>query len=341
MKNKILITGITGQLGSYLAEKYLDMDYEVHGIIRRSSSFNTGRIDHIFNKLNLYHGEITDPLSTDNIIHGVKPDLLINCGAQSHVAVSFNLPLYTAQVDGLGVLSILESVRKHCSECRVVQLSTSELFGEVLEMPQTEKTPFNPLSPYAAAKQYAFFITKYFRKSYGMFVSNAICFNMESERRGRTFVTKKITDALSKIVNNKIYHFEIGNLDAKRDWGYCPEYADGIIKISQHSEPDDFVLATNETHSIREFINEAITYTDIKLEWSGTGVTEVGIDTRTGKNIIRVNPKYFRPNEVDILLGDYTKAKTVLGWEPKTKFKDLVKIMMVDDLKNSNSFTSI
>ena len=339
MKSKILITGITGQLGSFLAEKYLLMNYSVHGIIRRHSNINsTNRIDHIFNELNLYYGDLTDSLSIDSIIQKVMPDILINCAAQSHVATSYDIPLYTSQVDAIGTLIILESVKKHCPTCKVVQMSTSELFGEVLETPQTEKTPFNPVSPYSIAKLYAYYITKNYRDCYNIWSSNIICFNMESERRGSTFVTKKITEGLSEIYykmknSEKFNTLKLGNLNSFRDWGYCPDYADGIIKLLEQDNPDDIILATNETHSIKEFIEECCKYINIDIEWVGTDINEKGIDNNTGQIIVEIDKRYFRPAEVDILLGDYSKAKRILGWEPKVRFSELVKIMMKNDLK--------
>jgi len=336
---KVLITGITGQLGSYLSEKFLNMGYEVHGIIRKSSSFNTGRIDHIFDDLNLYYGDLTDPLSIDDIVYKVKPDYLVNAGAQSHVHVSFEIPMYTSQVDALGTLSVLEAVRKHAPDCKVVQMSTSELFGKVTEKPQNENTPMNCQSPYSVAKLYAYQMTKLYRQSYDLFVCNIICFNMESERRGKTFVTRKITQALSMInkslKNNEDFDIlKLGNLNAKRDWGYCPDYADGIIKLLHTNKPDDFVLSTGETHSIREFIQEAIKHTDIDLEWFGEDDSEYAIDKKTGKQIIGIDPKYYRPAEVDLLIGDASKAKEELDWTPTVKFKELVEIMMKSDKDN-------
>lgn len=331
---KILITGITGQDGSYLAEKLLTQGYEVHGIIRRSSSFNTGRIDHIFDKLQLHYGDITDSLSIDDIICKIKPDRIYNLAAQSHVQISFSLPLYTAQTDGLGTLIILEAVKKHCPECRIYNATTSELFGKVQEIPQKETTPFYPRSPYGVAKLYSFWISKNYREAYGMFISNGILFNHESERRGGNFVTKKITHGLVNwLKSGEPIH--LGNLDSKRDWGYAPEYCDAMIKIIEHSEPDDFVIATGECHSNREFIEEACKYIGVEIEWVGDGINEKGIDKKTDKIVIEVDEKYFRPSEVEILLGDPTKAKTILGWEPKVKFKELVKIMMEYDLKNN------
>jgi GDPmannose 4,6-dehydratase len=339
---KVLITGITGQLGSYLAENFLDMNYEVHGIIRRSSTFNTSRIDHIYEKIKLHYGDLVDPHSIDDIIHRIKPDYLVNAAAQSHVATSFDIPYYTGQVDALGTLSVLEAVRKHCPECKIVQMSTSELFGKVQEIPQNENTPMNCQSPYSVAKLYAYQMTKLYRNSYNMFASNIICFNMESERRGGTFVTKKITTALSKIVNNKQDYLELGNLNSFRDWGYCPDYADGIIKLLHYDKPDDFVLATNETHTIREFIEKSIeiyntwsetnNYEKIDLEWRGSEENEIGFCKNRNRAIIKINPKYYRPAEVDLLLGDATKAKEILGWTPTTKFNELVEKMMIYDL---------
>lgn len=337
-KKKVLITGITGQIGSYLSELFLDKNYEVHGIIRRSSSFNTKRINHIFDKLNLYYGDLTDNMSIDTIIHDVKPDYLVNAGAQSHVHTSFSIPFYTGQVDALGTLSILEAVRKHCPKCKVIQMSTSELFGKVQEIPQNENTPMNCQSPYSVAKIYGYHMTKLYREAYGLFACNVICFNMESERRGETFVTRKITTTLSniqkKIKNGEDFEsLKLGNLDAKRDWGYAPDYVYGMWLMLQQNEPNDYILATNETHSIREFIKETDKHTIFDIVWSGDGLEEIGIDINTGKIIIEIDPKYFRPTEVDILIGDYSKAEKELGWKPNIKFKKIVKIMMKHDLK--------
>ena len=330
---KVLITGITGQDGSYLAELLLGLGYEVHGIIRRSSSFNTGRINHIFDKLHLHYGDLTDSLNVDSIISSVKPDEIYNLAAQSHVQVSFELPEYTGNVDALGTLKIIEAVRKHCPTSKIYNATTSELFGLVQEIPQTEKTPFYPRSPYGVAKLYSFWICKNYRESYGLFISNGILFNHESERRGETFVTRKITQGLDRWIETQT-PIQLGNLDSKRDWGYAPDYVYGMYLMLQQDKPDDFILATNETHTIREFIEEACKIIDIPIKWEGEGVNEKGIDSNTGNVIIEINPKYFRPAEVDILLGDYTKAKTILGWEPKIKFLELVKIMIEHDLKN-------
>jgi len=334
---KILLAGITGQDGSYLAELLLEKGCEVHGIIRRSSSFNTQRIEHIYHNPNLilHYGDMTDSLSLDNIVFKVKPDEIYNLAAQSHVGTSFFIPEYTGQVDGLGTLKLLEAMRKHVPNSKFYQASTSELFGRVLETPQKETTPFNPVSPYAIAKQYSFNICKNYRESYNMFISNGVLFNHESERRGETFVTRKITIGLANWYKNGV-PIELGNLDSKRDWGYAPDYVEGMYQIMQHDTADDFILATNETHTIREFVNEACKYIDVDAEWSGEGKDEILVDKKTGKIIVKLNPKYLRPAEVDILLGDPTKAKEILGWEPKVKFYELVKIMMIHDLKNYN-----
>lgn len=314
MNKKVsLCTGITGQDGSYLAEKLLEKGHEVHGIIRRSSSFNTSRIDHIFDDLHLHYGDTSDSLSIDNIIHLVKPDYVYHLAAQSHVKVSFEIPEYTGQVDALGTLRILEAIKKHVPECRFYNACTSELFGKVQEIPQTEKTPFFPRSPYGVAKLYSFWIAKNYRESYNMFVSNGILFNHESERRGSNFVTKKITEGLVKVKNGVIPTLKLGNLDSKRDWGYAPDFVDGMIKILEHDKPDDFVLATGESHSIREFIHEATQYVDMDIVWTGNGVEERGFDVNTGKAVIEIDSRYFRPSEVDLLLGDPTKVKTELG----------------------------
>ena len=329
---KVLITGITGQDGSYLAELLLEKGYEVHGIIRRSSSFNTGRIDHIYSQLHLHYGDMTDSLSLDNIVNLIKPDEIYNLGAQSHVHVSFSLPEYTAQTDAVGSLRLIEAMKKHVPNCKFYQASTSELYGKVLETPQTEKTQFNPVSPYAIAKQYAFNIIKNYREAYGIFTCNGILFNHESERRGETFVTKKITTGLCNWKKTGTI-IRIGNLDAKRDWGYAKDFVYGMWLMLQQDKPDDFILATGECHSVREFIKECCKYIDVDIHWDGKGVEERGFDKNTGKVIVEVDSKYFRPTEVELLLGDPTKAKQILGWEPKVKFKELVKIMMEHDLK--------
>jgi GDPmannose 4,6-dehydratase len=334
VRKKCLITGITGQSGSYLAEFLLEKNYEVHGMIRRSSSFNTDRIENIYDKIHLHYGDMTDSLSIDNIIQNVKPNYIYNLAAQSHVATSFYLPEYTAQTDGIGTLRILEAMKKHTPKARFYQASTSELFGRVLETPQNEKTPFNPVSPYAIAKQYAFNMVQNYRNSYGLFASNGILFNHESNRRGETFVTKKITKGLVKWLKTGI-PIRLGNLNSQRDWGYAPEYVEAMWMILQHDSPDDFVIATGECHSNKEFIEEACKYINVDILWKGKGLFEKGIDKKTNKTVIITDSIYFRPCEVDVLLGDPSKAKNVLGWESKVKFKELVKIMMEHDLANS------
>ncbi len=335
-----LITGITGQDGSYLAELLLEKGYEVHGIIRRSSSFNTHRIDHIYNDphdknrvLHLHYGDLSDSSNLNRILEKVRPDEIYNLGAQSHVQISFDMPEYTADVTGLGTLRLLDAIRETGIKTKFYQASSSEMFGKAHELPLKETSIFHPRSPYGVAKVYAYWITKNYRESYGMFASNGILFNHESERRGETFVTRKITKGLSKIklgLENKIY---LGNLDSKRDWGHAKDYVEGMWLILQHHEPDDFILATNEAHSVREFVEEAARNLDMDLVWKGKGLKEKGIDKKTGKIIVEIDPRYFRPAEVDILLGDYSKARKKLGWKPKIKFKELVKIMVDYDFK--------
>lgn len=339
---KALITGITGQDGSYLAELLLEKDYEVHGIIRPSSSIRTARINHLFNNteihdqtLFLHHGDLTDTTNISTLIRDIEPDEVYNLAAQSHVRVSFDLPELTAETDAIGTLTILESIRKQglTNKTKFYQASTSELYGLVQETPQTEDTPFYPRSPYAVAKLYSFWITKNYREAYNMFACNGILFNHESERRGYNFVTRKITIGLSKIKLGQQDILELGNLDAKRDWGYAKEYVEPMWLMLQHETPEDFVIATGETHSVREFIEAACDELDIRLEWEGEGVNEIGIDKNTCKPIIKINPKYFRPTEVDLLLGNPAKAKSKLGWEAKTKFGDLAKIMTRADFE--------
>lgn len=333
MAKKALITGITGQDGSYLAELLLEKGYDVHGIIRRSSSFNTGRINHIYPQLKLHYGDVTDTLSLEHVIQEVKPDEIYNLAAQSHVAVSFELPEYTGQVDAMGVLRLLETLRRYSPDTKIYQASTSELFGKVQQVPQTEETPFYPRSPYGIAKLYAYWITKNYREAYGMFVSNGILFNHESPRRGETFVTKKITKGLVNWIETGI-PVRLGNLNAKRDWGYAKEYCEGMYRILQHDVPDDFILSTGESHSNREFIEEACKYINVELQWIGEGLDEKGIDVKTNKTVIEVDQRYFRPSEVDLLMGNSEKAKRLLGWEAKTNFKDLIKLMMEDDMRH-------
>ncbi len=338
MKKIALISGITGQDGSYLTELLLKKDYEVHGIIRRSSSFNTFRIDHIYNNpdyLNkrffLHYGDLTDSSNLNRLMEKTKPTEIYNLGAQSHVQVSFEVPEYTAEVDGVGTLRFLDAIKETGIHCRFYQASTSEMFGKVQEIPQTEKTPFYPRSPYGAAKLYAFWVVVNYREAYNVFASNGILFNHESERRGKTFVTRKITVAASKIVLGQQDRLMLGNLDSKRDWGYAPEYVEGMWRILQADQPDDFVLATNETHTIREFIEETFKVLGEEILWKGNGTDEKGVLKSTGKEVIGIDPRYFRPTEVDILIGNPAKAKEILNWQPKTKFSDLVKIMVKAD----------
>lgn len=342
-----LITGITGQDGSFLAEFLLEKGYEVHGIIRRSSSFNTGRIEHLYldewvrdmkqkRLVNLHYGDMTDSSSLIRIIQEVQPDEVYNLAAQSHVKVSFDCPEYTAEADATGVLRLLEAVRILGMEkkVRIYQASTSELFGLVQEVPQSETTPFYPRSPYGVAKQYGFWITKNYRESYGMFAVNGILFNHESERRGETFVTRKITLAAARIAQGFQDKLYLGNLSALRDWGYAKDYVECMWMMLQADKPDDYVIATGESHSVREFCTLAFHYAGIELRWEGEGVDEKGIDRQTGKILVEVDPKYFRPAEVDQLLGNPDKARTILGWNPcKTSFEDLVRIMINHDMR--------
>ena len=326
-----LITGITGQDGSYLAELLLGKGYEVHGIVRRSSLINTARIDHIFEKLNLHHGDLTDSSNLISIIKEVEPDEIYNLGAQSHVKVSFEMPEYTGQVDALGTLRILEAVRLLGMEdrVRIYQASTSELYGLVQETPQSETTPFYPRSPYGVAKLYGFWIVKNYREAYGMHCSSGILFNHESPRRGETFVTRKITRGLSKISCGLQDCLYLGNLDAKRDWGHAKDYVEAMWLMLQQDEPDDYVIATGHQYSVREFVEKAAPFFGFKIEWMGEGLNEVGYDWNTKRPIVKVSEKYFRPSEVETLLGDSTKAKEKLGWEPKISFDELIEDMVL------------
>ena len=328
---KALITGITGQDGSYLAELLLSKGYEVHGIVRRSSLINTHRIDHIYEKITLHYGDLTDPVNIMGVIRQVEPAEIYNLGAQSHVKVSFEMPEYTANVDALGTLRILEAVRMLGMEkdVRIYQASTSELYGGVLGTPLSETTPFHPRSPYGVAKLYGYWIIKNYRESYGFHASSGILFNHESPRRGETFVTRKITQGLSRISVGLQKILYLGNLNAKRDWGHAKDYVEAMWLMLQQDEPDDYVIATGEQYSVRDFVNEAAPYFGFKLEWMGEGEDEIALDWNTKKTIIGINPRYFRPAEVDSLLGDATKAKEVLGWEPKIKFKELVEDMCI------------
>lgn len=334
-KRVALITGITGQDGSYLAEFLLDKGYEVHGIIRRASSFNTSRIDHIYHQLHLHHGDLTDANACFNIISRVRPDELYNLGAQSHVKVSFDMPEYTANADAIGVLRILDAVRAAglAHRTRVYQASTSELFGKVQEVPQRETTPFYPRSPYAVAKQYAFWTIKNYREAYGMHLSNGILFNHESPRRGETFVTRKVTIGVAKIHLGLCDCLHMGDLNSKRDWGHAKEYVQMMWLMLQQSEPDDYVAATGKSYSIRHFIEIAFRAIDVEIRWRGKGVDEVGYDSRNpGRVLVRVNPRYFRPSEVEHLIGDPSKAERVLGWKAKTGIEDLCKEMVEADI---------
>jgi GDPmannose 4,6-dehydratase len=330
---KALITGITGQDGSYLAELLLEKGYEVHGIIRRASTFNTDRIDHIFNELHLHYGDITDSLSIDNIIHKIVPDEIYHLAAQSHVHVSFEIPKYTGEVDALGTLYVLEAMRKHAPKARFYNATTSELFGKVLETPQNENTPFNPRSPYGVAKLYSYHITKNYREAYNLFAVNGILFNHESERRGSTFVTKKIVDGLSKYLEKGI-PFYLGNVYAKRDWGYAPDFVEGMWMMLQQETIDDYVLATGETHTIRDFVNECLKHFSNGFFWrTDNKGREILWDIENDRIVIGIDEKYYRPAEVDLLLGDPSKANNKLGWKSKTNFSDLVKKMMINELK--------
>lgn len=355
MKKVALITGITGQDGSYLAELLIEKEYEVHGIIRRSSSFNTERIEHLYieeliqdlrskRKLNLHYGDMTDSSNLIRLIQKIKPNEIYNLAAQSHVKVSFDLPEYTAETDGIGTLRILEAIRICGLEkvCRIYQASTSELYGKVREIPQTETTPFHPRSPYGVAKLYAFWITKNYREAYGLFAVNGILFNHESERRGETFVTRKISQAVARIslgLQKKLY---LGNLEAKRDWGYAKDYVKCMWLMLQYKTPEDFVIATGKQYSVRDFVVRAFKVAGIDIVWKGTGVNEKGINKGTGKIIIEIDSKYYRPAEVQTLLGDPSKAKKLLNWNPnETSFDMLVNKMVETDIKLTNKEISI
>lgn len=333
---KALITGITGQDGSYLAEFLLDKGYEVHGIHRRSSISNLGRIEHLLDKITLHDGDLSDSSSLIRIISLVQPDEIYNLAAQSHVQVSFDVPEYSGDIDAIGTLRVLEAVRilGLTRKTRVYQASTSELYGKVEEIPQKETTPFHPYSPYAVAKQYGFWITKEYREAYGMFACNGILFNHESERRGETFVTRKITLAAGRIAEGLQDHLELGNMDSLRDWGYAKDYVECMWLILQQDKPDDFVIATGVQHTVRDFTEKTFAYNGMKIRWEGSGVDEKGYDAVTGKLLVSVNPQWFRPTDVDNLWGDPTKARTVLGWNPqKTSYEELIRIMAEHDRK--------
>jgi len=340
MSKKALISGITGQDGSYLAEILLKKGYEVHGIIRRSSSFNTGRIDHLMMDKNimnksffLYHGDITDTSNLNRLLEKIEPDEIYNLAAQSHVKVSFEVPEYTAEVDAIGTLRFLDAIRETGIKTKFYQASTSELYGKVQEVPQKETTPFYPRSPYGVAKIYGYWIVVNYREAYNLYACNGILFNHESPRRGETFVTRKITRAVAAIKKGKQESLTLGNLDSKRDWGFAPEYCEGMWMMMQQKTPEDYVLATGETHTVKEFVDLSFKSVGIELEWEGKEEKEKGRDSKTGKVLISVDPVYYRPTEVDLLIGDASKAKKNLGWEPKVKFEELVDIMVKADLE--------
>jgi GDPmannose 4,6-dehydratase len=337
---KALITGITGQDGSYLAEILLNKKYEVHGIVRRSSTFNRERIDRLYNnpalhekKLFLHYGDVSDTSNLNRLLEKVGPDEIYNLAAQSHVKVSFEIPEYTAEVDAIGTLRFLDAIRETGVKTKFYQASTSELFGKAQQIPQTEKTPFYPRSPYGVAKLYAYWIIVNYREAYNLFAVNGILFNHESPRRGETFVTRKITIAAAQTKLGLRSRLLLGNLDAKRDWGYAPEYCDGMWRMLQQKKPDDFVLATGETHTVREFAEDAFRELGMDLEWKGKGAREKGVLKKGGKVVIEIDPHYYRPAEVEFLVGDATKAKQKLGWVAKTKFKDIVKLMVEADFE--------
>jgi GDPmannose 4,6-dehydratase len=337
---KALVTGITGQDGSYLAELLLAKGYEVHGIKRRSSLFNTQRIDHIYQdphvtgrRFSMHYGDLNDASSLNRILREVAPDEIYNLGAQSHVGVSFEVPEYTGEVTGLGAVRLLEAIRETGAATRFYQASSSELYGKVVEMPQTETTPFRPRSPYACAKAYAYYLTVNYRESYGMFAANGILFNHESPRRGETFVTRKITRAIAHIRHGLQERLYLGNMDARRDWGFAGDYVEAMWRILQQDAPDDFVIASGETRSVREFCETAFAEGGLPIEWRGTGTEEIGVSRTDGRVLVAVDPRYFRPAEVDVLLGDASKARRVLGWEPRTSFADLVRMMVASDME--------
>ena len=343
---KALITGITGQDGSFLAEFLLEKGYEVHGLLRRSSSFNTARIEHLYldewvrdmhkkRLIDLHYADMTDSSSLIRVLQEVQPDEVYNLAAQSHVKVSFDVPEYTAEVDAVGTLRLLEAVRilGMTQRCRIYQASTSELYGKVVETPQNENTPFYPRSPYGVAKQYGFWIVKNYREAYGMYAVNGILFNHESERRGENFVTRKITLAVGRIARGEQDCLYLGNLDALRDWGYAKDYIECMWLMLQQESPEDYVIATGENHTVREFVTLAFRYAGYELQWHGSGIEERGVDRKTGRTLVAVDPRFFRPSEVDQLLGDPTKAQTRLGWNPhRTSFADLVRIMVENDM---------
>jgi GDPmannose 4,6-dehydratase len=341
MGKKALITGITGQDGSYLVELLLEKGYEVHGIIRRSSSFNTGRIDHLYNnpeiqgkRMFLHYGDVTDTSNLNRLLEKIEPDEIYNLAAQSHVKVSFEIPEYTAEVDAIGTLRFLDAIRETGLRTRFYQASTSELFGKVQEVPQTEKTPFYPRSPYGVAKLYGYWIIINYREAYGLYACNGILFNHESPRRGETFVTRKISLAAARIKLGLQEKLTVGNMNAKRDWGYAPEYCEGMWRMLQQDKPEDFLLATGETHSVKEFIDAIFSELDMDLVWKGEKEKEVGLFKKDGRVCVEVDPRYYRPTEVELLIGNPAKAKEKLGWMPKTTFRDLATMMAKADFEN-------
>ena len=339
MRKKAFITGVTGQDGSYLAELLLEKDYEVHSIIRRSSVFTTQRIDHLMSHPNFktYHGDLSDSSNLHSLLARIEPDEIYNLGAQSHVAVSFEVPEYTAEVDAVGTIRLLDAIKDLGQKPRFYQASTSELFGRLPETaPQSEKTPFYPKSPYGAAKLYAYWVTVNYREAYGLFACNGILFNHESPRRGETFVTKKVTKAAARISQGRQDLLKLGNLDAKRDWGYAKDYVECMWLMLQQEKPDDYVIASGETYTVRQFVQWAFEAVGIELRWEGEGVNEKGIDTATGKILVLIDPRYFRPAEVELLWGDPTKAQDNLGWKPKTNIRELINIMVNYDLQHDN-----
>jgi len=342
---KALLTGITGQDGSYLAELLLEKGYEVHGLIRRTSTFNTKRIDHLYQdphlpdtRLFLHYGDLSDSSNLSRLLEKIAPNEIYHLGAQSHVRVSFDMPEYTADVTGLGTLRILDAIRESgvANNIRFYQASSSEMFGKVREVPQNEETPFHPRSPYGVAKVFSYWITRNYREAYGLHASNGILFNHESPRRGETFVTHKVTHGLVKIKNGTQEKLFVGNLDAKRDWGHAKDYVEGMWLMLQQDAPGDYVLATGETHSVRELIEYAGSLLDFDIMWEGSGLNEKGIDRKTGETLVEVDPHYFRPTEVDLLIGDASKALSNLGWKPKITFKELVRLMIEADQQQKN-----
>lgn len=336
---KALITGITGQDGSYLAEFLLEKGYDVHGMVRRVSTFNRQRIEHLFpdmhgreNRIHLHYGDLTDSSSLHRILRDLRPDEVYHLGAQSHVRISFDIPEFTGNTTALSTIRLLEAIRHDSPQTKFYQASSSEMFGAAKEVPQKETTPFYPRSPYGVAKVYAYWATVNYRESYGLHASNGILFNHESPRRGENFVSKKITQGFAQMKVGKLDKLYVGNLNASRDWGYAKDYVEGMWMMLQHEKPGDYVLATNETHTVREFIEEVCRLLNIDFAWDGAGLEEKGVDKKTGKVLIQIDPMYFRPAEVDILKGDYSKAKQELGWEPKVKFKELVKLMLEADM---------